>query len=159
MIILEGADASGKTTLIYQLAAEFNLPIVKSYKPRTPDDIRLFHHWAAAAPRTPLLDRHAAISDLVYGPIIRKTTPSTVALAQHYLVDNFLVFCCPPYSTVEKTLHNEQQMDGVADNSLALYKGYEQLMEQLEPQFIYDWTNPRAFRSLCTHIQHYLTRS
>jgi hypothetical protein len=158
MIILEGMDSTGKTTLIHKLASGFNLPIIKSYKPKNMDDIKEFHAYAIMSPRTPLLDRHPAISDLVYGPICRGQTPSSIELAIHCTENKFLVYCDPGYSAILDTLNNEEQMVGVHTHSHELYQSYHELMEQLSPNFIYDWRNPRSLSALITNLTHYLAR-
>ncbi len=83
MIIIEGMDNTGKTTLIHQLSQQFKLPSARTGTyPRKVSDILNWHNRASAAPRTLILDRHPAISDLVYGPIIRGSTCSTLEIAQ-----------------------------------------------------------------------------
>ena len=159
LIIVEGPDAVGKTTLINQLASELNLPIVKSYKPTSRSDIYAFSNWANACPRTPICDRHAAISDLVYGPIIRGATPSSLSLAQATIRNNYLIHVNPGKDIALKHLQDQKQMDGVIETYSQLYDGYEKLMEQLTPDFIYNWTNPRAFNVLVNNLVHFLERS
>lgn len=159
LIIIEGCDGTGKTTLIQSLAAELNLPIVKSYKPRSLVDIDQFDNWANACPRPPICDRHAAISDLVYGPIIRGSTPSTLEHAQAKINNNFLVYCAPPFTAVQNNIHVEPQMNGVKDQLRKIYTAYENLMYDLEPHFQYDYTVPGAHKALVTQLMHFLERN
>lgn len=159
LIIIEGCDGTGKTTLIQSLAAELNLPIVKSFKPRTPVDIDQFDNWANACPRTPLCDRHAAISDLVYGKILRGSTPSTLTMARSKLQGNFLIHCAPPLHFVKTNVHVEAQMEGVKSNLEKLYEGYEHLMSELEPHFTYDYTQETHFNTLVFQLLHFLERN
>ena len=158
LIIIEGCDGTGKTTLLHKLAADLNLPIVKSYRPRTATDIQQFDNWANAAPRTPLCDRHAAISDLVYGPLLRGSTPSTLEMAKSRLNNNYLVFCQPPAQEVQANIFVEPQMDGVIQRLKDIYNRYELLMEDLGPNFVYDYTQPRAYDALINQLLHFLER-
>jgi hypothetical protein len=100
MIIVEGMDNTGKTTLIETLAKHFNLPTVKSYRPFTREDIYALHSWISAAPQTVITDRHPSISDLVYGPTIRGSTPSSLKVAKSCRMNNYLIFCRPPTDNV-----------------------------------------------------------
>ena len=158
LIIIEGCDATGKTSLIKELASELNLPVIKSYKPPSEGDIKRFTYWASASPVTPILDRAPFISDLVYGPIIRGKTPCTLELTQELRTTAYLVHCSPPLSAIIRNLHNEKQMEGVDENLRGIYDAYESLMQILDADFIYDYTNPRAYKALVTQLTHYLER-
>ena len=155
MIIIEGPDGTGKTTLITQLANELNLPVIRNRKPHSQTDIIQLNNWANACPFPVLLDRHSSISDLVYGTIIRNHTHATHDLARSHRQNNFLIYC----RTGEPNLDAEPQMDGVLEHYPRIYSKYEKLMEELEPDFIYDWTNPKHYRALITNLLHYLHRS
>lgn len=158
MIIIEGPDNTGKTTLIDQLSKEFNLPTIKSYRPPNLEAITRFHHWAKAAPVTPLMDRHPAISDLVYGPILRDHTSSDPELVRSLRDQAYLVYCAPPLSTIQGSYLDRPQLEGTHENLEAIISEYESLMSTLEPDFIYDFTKPKAFKTLCSHIQRALRR-
>ena len=157
MIILEGCDASGKTTLLNHLAERFKLAIVRSRgKPQTDIDIVRYNAWASSCPQPLILDRHPAISDLVYGPIIRGHSPAKPQYAQFVANTNFLVFCQPPLEVVKANIHNEVQMEGVAEKLDRLYLGYVALMETLSPRFIYDYTNRNHLSQLEEQVHDYL---
>lgn len=159
MIIIEGMDNTGKTTLIQQLQKEFKLPTARTGTyPRSLEDIIQWHNWANACPKQPIVDRHPAISDLVYGPIIRDHTYSTQDEAFSARRHHFLVFCCPPLLTIRSTYADREQMAGTHDNLDRLYYAYQDLMMNLEPDFIYDFTNPRAFSALIAQLQPALRR-
>lgn len=68
VIVLEGCDGTGKTTLASALAAEYGYTIVHS--DRTPDNIDLADRYRSilALPGRIVLDR-SFISELVYGPL------------------------------------------------------------------------------------------
>lgn len=159
MIVIEGADNTGKTTLIESLAKEFRLPTIKSFRPPTVKTIIDFHNWAKAAPRTPVMDRHPAISDYIYGHILRGESPSDPQLIQFLRNQVFLVYCQPPIDTIRGTYLDRAQLEGTHENLDRILSEYESLMSSLEPDFTYDYTNPKSLNALYTHIQHYLRRA
>ena len=152
MIIVEGMDNSGKTTLINHLATHFNLPTVKSYKPRLRSDIYALHSWCSAAPQTVITDRHPAISDLVYGPIIRGSTPSSLAVARGCIVNNFLIYCRPPDDRIF-LFKDRTQMAGIIEQAIGLLEAYDALMMDLLPQSVFDYTEPNALQNLTRKLQ------
>jgi predicted ATPase len=85
VIVLEGCNGTGKTTLAAALAARHGYVVVHSG--RTPDGIDLADHYEAmlALPGRLVLDR-SFISELVYGPLdhgrTRLTLPAAIALAR-----------------------------------------------------------------------------
>lgn len=158
MIIVEGPDNTGKTTLIEQLAKEFRLPMVKSYRPRTSGDIIRFHNWVKACPATVILDRHPSISDFIYGNIIRGDSPSDPDLIQFLREGHYLVFCDPPTDTILSTYSDRPQMEGTHENIQRIISEYRSLMATIEPDFVYDFTQPKAFKALAANLQRALGR-
>lgn len=154
MIIIEGCDGAGKTQLALTLANHFNLPVLRNRKPQSPEDIRDFHYWAAAAPTVIILDRHAAISDLVYGPILRDHTHSSTAAAFAFTLNHFLIYCRPPASILD-----QPQMNGVSQNLLSLQSAYDSLMDEINPDFTYDFNNQHHLPALIQQLLTYLSRA
>lgn len=85
VIVLEGCDGSGKTTMADHLAGRYGFRVVHS--PRSPDSIDLVqrHRDIITTPGRVALDR-SFISELVYGPIFhgrsRLSWPRAVDLAK-----------------------------------------------------------------------------
>ena len=153
MIVVEGCDNCGKTTLVETLAKEFHLPVIKSYRPSSEDEIVNFHCWANAAPRMPIMDRHPAISDFIYGPILRGHTPSHQVL-QRRLFDNnpacFLILCDIGIDAIKASYHEREQLKGTHENLDILYERYLRL--PIDFDFVYDYHNPRALPALVSHL-------
>lgn len=157
MIIVEGMDNTGKTTLIEQLSKALRIPTARTGTyPREIRDISHWSNWAAACPWPLILDRHPAISDLVYGPIIRKGTCSTPEMAQAARRNNFLIYCCPPISEVISTFHVREQMKGTHENLRALYQEYDSLMAELSPDFYYNYLNPHHYDALINQLARFI---
>lgn len=159
MIIIEGFENVGKSTLVQQLSKHFRLPQARTYyMPQTEEDIARWHNWANAAPRPLILDRHPAISDLVYGPILRNTTPSSLSLANTLRHGHFLIYCRPHWDTIKRTFNEREQMKGTDTHFDQLLEAYDRLMDELNPDAIYNWENPRSLPALITHLTHALER-
>lgn len=160
MIIVEGLDNSGKSTLIQQLSEQFKLPTAHAHRSSALElkSISEWHCWAAACPKPIILDRHPAISDLVYGPIIRSSTVTTIELAEHYRKDHYLIFCCPTLETIRATYEDRDQMKGTHQNLNDLYHEYLDVMMTLEPDFVYDFVNPRSYAALVTNLTSAIQR-
>ena len=151
MIILEGCDNAGKSTLALQLAEDLKIFHARSFKkPKSLQDILSHHRWLSECPAQVVTDRHPTISELVYGPIIRQNTLSCLTEAKRVasLQTTYLVYCRPPFHTMVSTLGQRKQMDGVLDRFHALSKAYDELMEILQPDFTYDFSNPHHYQEL-----------
>ena len=151
MIILEGCDNAGKSTLALQLAEDLKISHARSFrKPKSLQDILDHHRWLSECPAQVVTDRHPAISELIYGPIIRQNTFSNPTEARRVtsLQTTYLVYCRPPFHMMVSTLGQRKQMDGVLDRFLALSKAYDELMEILQPDFTYDFSNPHHYQEL-----------
>ena len=160
LIIVEGPDNSGKSTLIQTLSSQLKLPSARTYRmPQTEEDIQRWHNWANAAPYPLILDRHSSISDLVYSPVIRNTQPSSsLRLASACRNGHYLIYCRPHWDTIERSYNEREQLEGTHEKLHDLIRAYDNLMEELDPNFIYNWENPKALPALITNLTHALER-
>lgn len=159
-LIVEGPDGSGKDGLIHRLAPiypQFQLHVRASTSRGGPvpyltqwvtDDIR---KMPTTGPW--IYNRHPLISELIYAPIARHTTPqgsianpAWVAQMLHEMTTHALVvWCMPPASVVA---HNVSQtsvthMPGVAANIAELYLAYEDARKAwAAPSLAWDYTVP-----------------
>lgn len=156
LIIVEGLDNSGKSTLIESLSKDLRLPAARSNMiGPTTEQIEAYDNWLRAAPaQAAVTDRHPAISDLVYGPIIRGGTESSLDLALAYRnrPQTVLIYCCPPFHRIQDTFSEREQMKGTHESLPLLYNAYELVMNQLNPLH-YDWTASSAHRQYKALIQ------
>ena len=158
LVIIEGCDNSGKSTLIQSLASDLRVATARSFgKPRNYRDILEYHSWASLCPQPLVLDRHPAISDLIYGPIIRGKTHGDANLATHCLEESFLIYCRPPNAIIGQGVSDRPQMEGVVDNLHKISRSYDLWMAALSPQFRYDYTNPEHYSQLKEKVSDYLT--
>lgn len=153
IIVLEGMDNSGKTTLGHQLADDLQLTEVHACrKPQVAQDIADYQEWLEGSPNHVVVDRHPAFSDLVYGPILRGRTPANWIMAQNIRKHVFLVYCRPPDTQI-LNFKDRHQMSGVREKGPFLIKGYDGLMESLKPDFRYDFSQPKQLENLLDYLK------
>lgn len=153
-IIIEGADGSGKTSLLEYLRGEIsNLETIRN----TLEDKQNFNQWwpMAMAPlrlAVPIHDRFF-YSELVYGPVIRGKINAEPWLVQHMQEwlgrDAFLIYARPPREVILLHLEEKEQMLGVRQNINELIDRYDELLlsqyDRYKRRFYtYDWTSLRT---------------
>ena len=161
IVIVEGCDASGKSSLIEQLRLESNRyfwVLRGSGPPKTYDEIDEAISWitrsAHSGPQI-ICDRHPLISEPIYGMTLRGRN----LLEGHYseadirahLLDSVdrIIYCRPPLEEICKKVGHQAQLKGVIDNLERLVKVYDQSMQFLKEEFgmhvlTYDYTQPWA---------------
>lgn len=158
LIVVEGVDGSGKTTLIQnfrQVAKQLCWIFSRSGPPQGPSDLLSTIGLLDRARyySIPLItDRHPLISEPIYGPIIRGKSlieeDWPEALGHKYLggLVSRVIYCKPSLETARKSSRRERQIEGVHEKYRDLYQAYDKAMENLRFLGIhvveYDWTSP-----------------
>ncbi len=132
MVIIEGCDNSGKSTLLAKLADGLKLMIVDNRKrPSGTSDISFFNtKMVELSKHFPLiLDRHPVISEPVYGPICRGTSWPEPYYQERILgelraIGVLIVYCRPKDSTI-LNFGEREQMEGVIKNGVKLIQAYD----------------------------------
>lgn len=139
MLILEGPDGAGKTSLAIRLQRDLKLPIsakvVGSDTVATVDLARWTEENIAKGFQQMIFDRHRLISEPIYGPVLRgHQDPRFLDMGwmsdmtwRFYAANPVIIYCMPPFDVV---LRNVQ--DPSVDNKKvndpqvmeALYAGY-----------------------------------
>lgn len=180
MIILEGPDGAGKTTLMEQLLDAF--PSIEHHErasTSTGGPVDNIFNWAEADVETwpvqPLsfYDRHPLISEPIYGTILRGNVDPRFgdvagANLMHKLNSKALVvYCLPEFSTVFANIQKNEadQLSGVGENIWDIYESYRQRMfthahYMPHTAFHYDYESDLMdeFDDLCEIIEAHLTR-
>lgn len=169
MIILEGPDGGGKTTLMHEIMQRF--PIVPHPKFVPSDgvvDREKLYNAALEDTQTlcdqpvQIYDRHPLISEYVYGPIIRGELPHQwespsarmmrSILANHTLV----VWCLPNVERVRENTVNDEH-ESVFENIDRIYASYRTLKSfWLGRSYTYDYESPMrgfVFNLIVAHLQ------
>lgn len=164
IIIVEGVDNSGKTILANKLAKKLKAILIKTEN-IPPEATALYQYagilQAAEAYGNGIVvsDRHAAISDPIYGPICRGWTKLLLGECANEIdrVDA-IVYCRPSDELILSNLSERDQMAGVVTNVKALIDAYDQFFGQLELKngkvWRYDWSKDDV-NILAQEIQRY----
>jgi GTPase SAR1 family protein len=169
MIIVEGMDNAGKTTLIANLCKEFpELKVLKSPGPTQGFGDRLAFIAGAIRnedPRT-IYDRFECISERVYGPVVRNGdvygTYSWDLLSLTLRREPLIIYCRPPDSVIARW-GDREQMEGVKTHKETLIQRYDWFFEIIEEIYLktglicrYDWTSNASFNHARAAVQLYL---
>lgn len=97
IIVLEGPDGGGKTTLASHLVRELNLTRIPSEGPaRGPGEIderiRRYHQLDGRL----LFDRHPCVSQLAYRVVHDQPPPDAKLIEQFYAMKPVFIYCRPP---------------------------------------------------------------
>lgn len=119
MIIVEGPDGGGKTTLLERLSEDFALPIADRVVDKQAEAMVDLQQWVETnldeGITLTLYDRHRLISEPIYGPVLR-TEPHpgfedlywlTLMQKKFAALKPFFIFCLPPLDVVEKNCEGE----------------------------------------------------
>jgi thymidylate kinase len=164
VIIVEGMDNSGKTTLVNYLAETFNLPVIHSPGPKA--DLNYFMVEAMMTElknEQVIYDRFPAFSERVYGPILRGRDH----IQERYLVllaalKPYIIHCDPGLHTVLSTIKDREQMEGVEDQAERLYHRYEKIMFPEGNKLFsfhvtrYNWHHEMSYSYIKHNVAHYL---
>ena len=146
MIIVEGLDNTGKTTLVESIRKEF--PILK-HRPsignkHDPAAILEQAQIEAFSPQTTgkmISDRSRLISEYVYNPIIKKRPlaypPHTwLEMLGSFADDHHLViYCYRSTARLVDTWGEREQLDGAREHLYALNHSYDLMMHTIEMLF------------------------
>lgn len=150
IVIVEGVDGSGKSTLIRKLREQskrYFWIASSSSRPKTLPDLQDALHWVGQASylKLPIVcDRFPLISEVVYGPILRgsnlldqlnrRDQASAAALLSE--VDR-IIYCRPHKDVIKENLSKNLQMDGVKNRLGDLINRYDDVMDSLRDDNIY----------------------
>jgi hypothetical protein len=171
MIIVEGCDNAGKTTLVQKLSDELRLlTVLNRRRPKT-----LLESWDylyAIMPAVKLLptvmDRFMAVSEPIYGPICRKEalyTPMDIRqqfdYVQRFLKRPPLLIYCRPSRERILDFGDRPQMAGVIDNADNLIGAYDLRMTWLRNELVlpvvrYDYEQRGAYDEVLSVAQAHL---
>ena len=131
IIVVEGPDGAGKSTLCKAIAKHFDLervaPQKKGQMPIVPVRNRVYRSLARAVQgKRPKVYDRLYFSELVYGTVLRGSTDFSEL--EKVFIDKVMlalgcpvVFCIPDFDTCLKNLDDHPQMEGVRENFETIY--------------------------------------
>lgn len=164
MLIVEGPDGSGKTTLVQHLAEIYNLPVaprVVDKDTRAMVDLKKWTEDNVLKPHEDTIyDRHRLISELIYGPVLRhQPEPGFDSIkwvvqqtsALYNRVRPLIIYCLPPFETVLENLKKGQDNEFIVNSgqTRTIYNLYHMRCALDAAAFsnqimLYDYTHPGA---------------
>lgn len=157
IVVVEGPDGAGKSTLIDNLRLACDRHYVtlrRSGPPKDVDEIKCIISWIERfdpSYKTPLvLDRHPFISEAIYGNVLRGKSLLEDYYTMHDIDMHFrshidrVIYCRPPTSVIHDKLNANPQLKGVREHIDRIVRTYDSTMRYIEhagsPVIEYDWT-------------------
>jgi len=171
MIIVEGPDGSGKSTLVREITERLGL--IQGTR-STLDRDRLHETTVQDSYRAvmaavngmdePLVWDRMFYSDAIYAPIVRDEETMFPRHTLDYLHRLVLamrapvIICLPPLEVVAENVATTKQLAGVVENIGAIYGAYEDLVDQFSPHqcIVYDYTIKGNIPRLTNRLRDYL---
>lgn len=134
MLILEGPDGGGKTTLANWLSETMEWPIAPKIVSSNHDVLTSKGEWVEEnlerGAQPVIFDRHCLISEGIYGPIMRGTLPEEFQSMSWYkhqqarlrVAMPLVIWCLPKFDTVIQNVMDDT--DIVEDHITAIYWAY-----------------------------------
>jgi GTPase SAR1 family protein len=176
MIIVEGPDGAGKTTLVDSLVGDLMLD---KGKRATKDRNKLYEvtrqdTYTALAKgvkghKKPLIWDRLFFSEMVYSPLVGRACEFSAE--EQVFVKKILstlacpiIMCRPTLDVVEKNVLEADQMEGVKENVRGIYNAYGSVAEDMPWLIWYDYTEEltgkgsfKTYEEIVFAIEHYMT--
>lgn len=144
LIVVEGVDGSGKTTLIQSLREASICHFVtlsRSSPPKTLEEITDVLMWMekGAMMATPLIcDRHPLISEPIYGNVLRgySLLDRLTNYEDHWSLVDRVIYVRPSMDTIFKFIGHQPQLKGVIRNLERLIVAYDEKIESLRDKHV-----------------------
>lgn len=158
MIVVEGPDGAGKTTLVKRILEDIpNLELQPRVVSKNAEAMVDLKQWVmddlSKGFGSRLYDRHRLISEPIYGPLLRGDMEpgfdNTNWLSQQFrrfaAIEPVLIFCLPPGQTVLLNIiksADEQPSSMDLGKSLSIYWLYRMEAARWMGAWVYDYTRP-----------------
>lgn len=160
MLVVEGPDGAGKSTLVRALSEQFSLPVADRVVGKDTIATRELKGWVEANVaqgfHMTLYDRHRLISEPIYGSILRNTFEPGFGDVGWLQAMNtmfykycrpLIIYCLPPYEVVRANLENDPDNVAVVNKIRRIYAQYAAKAATdsvLANALVYDYTRTPA---------------
>lgn len=168
LLVVEGADCMGKTTLITQLQQSLKWPSLHTGGPKTDEQLEEAMREVESINSSYIIDRLPLLSEIAYRPITRDGEIVPIETQWQWInrvaeLDPVLVVCrrteLPEVVAVERPHKPLDYWKKVQAGYPDIVYRYDFLIRNLEarvPLFVYDWTIPGQYEKLQTFVQFHL---
>lgn len=155
MIVLEGPNGCGKSTLARRLQRETDWPIIKFPTPQSAiEAVRNLDVLSTMGDRI-IADRHPMISDNVYCPIMFPNE-SPIPLSRDSFENDLIIYCRVPLSTAVKR-HRYVENDPFYRNEMRIFALYDSLMSAI-PHTKFNWLEATE-SNIIAKVKEYVTKT
>lgn len=150
MIILEGVDSSGKSTLGRVIHERYGWPLIPSRGPaKSPEEIAdRLREYDMMGPSM-IFDRHPVISESIYGPLAgRPQSLQPIHYAKFWTGSHLLIYCRPPgdirlAAQTNLAIDSPDYVAHLQTTRTQTIRAYDEFFEQLDHRryLTFDWSN------------------
>lgn len=136
MLIVEGPDGGGKSTLIKLLSEELNLPVAPRVVSKGTEAMTDLRQWVdnnlEQGFQPTIFDRYRLISEPIYGTILREKAEKGFddiswlgpRIKRLYEIDPIIIYCLPSYEVVEANVIGDPDNTAVRFQIASIYSAY-----------------------------------
>lgn len=151
MIVVEGPDGAGKTTLINTLREATGLEVAPRVVSKDTEAMVDLVKWTEENVRKGwqnlIFDRHRLISEPIYGPQLRATPAKGFdslewfyeQMSRFYEAEPITIYCLPPFEQVWANI--------LADDDNSFFHGNRQGMQAIYGAYVNKYTTEALFKS------------
>ena len=169
MIVVEGPDNSGKSTLISKLTQKLGLTLLDRPHGPPKDASELRKRIKDLEPqynnKKAIIDRHPIIGESIYGPVLRNHNMLTsikdyeILRKTFWTSDIFIIYCRPPMDKIMnmethqvKDYDTPEHLRALKKNVVSIIDAYD-LKMWLCQAHKYDYTKPGSLKNLLSIIR------
>jgi tRNA uridine 5-carbamoylmethylation protein Kti12 len=180
MIVVEGPDNSGKSTLIKQLRQDFGIRLIspvaqgptRSLKDLYDRSFYILNSVTKARDSRVIVDRINLISEEIYGPICRGRNlwdgmpkEKQRMWTSFNILKPFIIYCRPPLEVLKnmnthqvKTYDTPQHLRQISEKQDLIIKAYDNYFANWRYHnfFIYNYKDPDSYFNLTCLLKEYL---
>lgn len=166
LLVVEGADCMGKTTLVGQLQKALGWPVFHTGGPKTDEQLEATCRTVETLVNATILDRTPHLSEIAYRPLSRDPVSlekSRELVLRFRQMNPVLVLCrratMPDLRAVERPHKSLDYWARVIEGYPGIVERYDHLFGLLQgevPIFLYDWTRGGEKERLLRWLDFYL---